>query len=290
MDSSLTTGFCVPQAVGLGFGKAGQEVLDLQNYLRRFGYLRQYDSSLLSIYPLNSSCIPDATPGMFDKGTLLALQTYQKFFCLEPTGVLDDLTIAQMSLPRCGVPDMPYQLSIGPAYTHLGFKWAKNNLRWKTGLQFPDFLPPGLTWEQFENFLNNGLEQWSAVTPLSFTRVNDDEGTEVLCRFTTMQEGDNPNDGPGGVFAATYSASTADGVAIAPAQIRFDKFDVWSFGTPSPNTVDLLSVVIHEMGHFLGLGHTDINTAIMFPTLSFGQQKRTLGQDDINGIQALYGS
>ena len=48
------------------------------------------------------------------------------------------------------------------------------------------------------------------------------------------------------------------------------------------------AVGIHEIGHLLGLSHSNDPNAIMFPSYSPG--RLTLGQDDIEGIQALYGS
>lgn len=80
---------------------------------------------------------------------------------------------------------------------------------------------------------------------------------------------------------------TTDGVPTQPASIFFDKFDRRSIGAVHYNTVDLLSVAIHEMGNVLGLDHTNIQAAVIFPTHPFSVQKHTLDQDDIRGIRAL---
>lgn len=52
---------------------------------------------------------------------------------------------------------------------------------------------------------------------------------------------------------------------------------------------DLWSVVLHELGHSLGLGHTADPSTIMYPFLSPNTARRTLAPDDIAGINALYG-
>lgn len=51
---------------------------------------------------------------------------------------------------------------------------------------------------------------------------------------------------------------------------------------------DVQSVALHEAGHALSLGHTYIPDAVMYPYIAKGQIKRTLHQDDINGICTIY--
>lgn len=54
--------------------------------------------------------------------------------------------------------------------------------------------------------------------------------------------------------------------------------------------VDLENVITHEAGHFLGLGHSDVDGSTMFASADAGETlKRTLEQDDRNGICAMYG-
>lgn len=50
-------------------------------------------------------------------------------------------------------------------------------------------------------------------------------------------------------------------------------------------------VATHEMGHALGLSHSSVADATMYPTYSYcSQDQRTLAADDISGLQSLYGS
>lgn len=53
------------------------------------------------------------------------------------------------------------------------------------------------------------------------------------------------------------------------------------------STFDLYTVLLHEVGHSLGLDHTNVNGSIMEPV--YEGARRTLGADDLAGIQFIYG-
>ena len=54
------------------------------------------------------------------------------------------------------------------------------------------------------------------------------------------------------------------------------------------NYVHLQSVATHEVGHLLGLGHTNVQDATMYAVYQDGSGAATLHQDDVNGVCALY--
>jgi Matrixin len=55
------------------------------------------------------------------------------------------------------------------------------------------------------------------------------------------------------------------------------------------NATDIQSVATHEIGHCLGLGHSPVRDAVMFESIRAGEIKRQLHQDDVFGIQTIYG-
>lgn len=83
--------------------------------------------------------------------------------------------------------------------------------------------------------------------------------------------------------------------AILGADIEFNQRseqnpDGFRFTTGPANTalVDLPTVLTHEMGHFLGLGHSDLDRAVMWESAGLGEQRRALAADDVEGVCDIY--
>lgn len=76
-------------------------------------------------------------------------------------------------------------------------------------------------------------------------------------------------------------------------RIRFYR-DAWSWqdGPGSVGSgVDIQGVACHELGHALGLGHTTVNGSTMTAFISgSGSSQRSIQNDDINGVQSIYGN
>jgi hypothetical protein len=85
----------------------------------------------------------------------------------------------------------------------------------------------------------------------------------------------------------TTSAMTGE---IIEADILFNPsfaFSTEATATP-PGFSDVLAVATHEVGHLLGLDHTPLPSAIMFPLVAGRYFSRTLTLDDTIGVSTLY--
>jgi len=127
-----------------------------------------------------------------------------------------------------------------------------------------------LEWEKYANIHLSPGTQADAVRTITLLFASRDHGDGY------------PFDGPGGVLAHTFYPAPPDTEPIA-GDMHFDADEDWHAGS----YVDLFTAALHEAGHALGLGHTSQTGALMYPYYHFATG---LTDDDIAGIQALYGS
>ncbi len=76
---------------------------------------------------------------------------------------------------------------------------------------------------------------------------------------------------------------------IVETDIKINDAYTWNAaGAKLPAAFDLQSVVLHELGHWLGLGHDEDDQAVMYAVMAVGTAKRALFANDLQGIAALY--
>ncbi len=83
----------------------------------------------------------------------------------------------------------------------------------------------------------------------------------------------------------TFNTQTGE---ILDADVEINSFRI-ELTVDEPVRFDLESIVTHEAGHFLGLSHSYVSGATMFPSYDAGDTGlRDLGADDVAGICAAY--
>ena len=176
-------------------------------------------------------------------------------------------------------------------------RWQKKDLTYYLA-SGPAEISPGVVRQTFAN----AFERWAAVTSLTFKEVGNPQQADMVLGFGAGSHcdlyhtagaacrKDSPFDGRGGVLAHCYFPPGAGGATAGDG--HFDSDEYWSADPVAgdSNVVRLLEVATHEIGHGLGLFHSQDTNSIMFPSYDPQRVKTQLGTSDINAIQLLYGS
>ncbi len=81
------------------------------------------------------------------------------------------------------------------------------------------------------------------------------------------------------------------GSRIYEADIRINSRDhLFSFSNEEDliENVDFQSLMVHELGHVLGLAHTESEQSVMQTELAGGVARRSLGQEDLSAVGCEY--
>ncbi|KAI3670040.1 hypothetical protein L6452_41627 [Arctium lappa] len=190
-----------------------------------------------------------------------------------------------MVIPRCGLPDKRTYIH-GSKSPHIvpHFKLFPGHPRCPPGKKKFTYAFPSNYSNKHVPPIERAFKQWTTATHyFTFSKIADFKHADLKLSFEQRKHGDIDFDGPG--KAATHAFWPTDG------RLHFDIEEPnWSDGPGiEPMKLDLETVAAHEIGHLLGLDHSEVPNAAMFPSISYGQKKKPLHEDDIKGIKTLYG-
>jgi len=144
--------------------------------------------------------------------------------------------------------------------------------------------------------VHEAMSVWAGVVPIKIQQQADEGpnpsdvayfGSTRLLRF-----GHHADDGEPATDDVLAHAWGPNDLSSLAGDVHLDDLNDW--GTfVSGSTNDILEVLVHEVGHALGMQHEDDVSCVMNSTQQNfynGLGTASLFQDDINGIQSLYGS
>ncbi|XP_071511760.1 macrophage metalloelastase-like [Diadema antillarum] len=208
-----------------------------------------------------------------------AIRRLQRMAGLAETGRLNNATLAKIKSKRCGNSDRPVDTSETRRRRFaIQHGWTKRKLTWAIKNFTPD-----LGRATIRRVMAQSFQVWSDVARLDFSETNF-PNADIIILFARESHGDGyAFDGPGGTLAHAYFPG--DGIG---GDVHFDEDETFSDRTR--HGTNLFIVAAHEIGHSLGLAHSEVSGALMAPYYQGYQPKFRLPSDDIRGIQNLYGA
>jgi hypothetical protein len=170
------------------------------------------------------------------------------------------------------------------AYTTLGYTWAQSPVAYyinPTNMDVPT--------AAIEPAIRAAANAWptQSGTPFTFTFAGFSTQT------TNTLDGINlvmfRNEANASALATTYSWFSGTNIVDADIVFWDGGFQFFTGSSGCVGGFYIEDIATHEFGHVLGLGHSTIPSATMYPSISTcSQSARTLDPDDIAGVRSLY--
>lgn len=140
-------------------------------------------------------------------------------------------------------------------------------------------VPEPLDRQQVVEATARAWSAWTWYIPVAVEYVPDPADAEIVVSFHEYDHGDGwPFDGPGGHLGHTFDLAQP---SLWRGQIHLDASEDWL------GELSMVSVLIHELGHVLGLVHVSTEESVMYP---YYREWQFIFDLDVDDAQKIWGS
>lgn len=269
--------FKKPNKFSMSYKKVKTFTTNAIGLLREYGYME----TVLKQTPEQSEMAGNIVNDDIIKNSIIE---FQKFNKLAMTGELNEETFALMTKSRCGDKDVYYKEDTFEEqdktrrvkrYVLSRRKWGRHRLYYHIKNYTPD-----MSKNVAKREIERGLKHWADISDINFVETTVEDAADLKMSFEVGDHGDKyPFYGAGGALAHAYYPTK--GV------LHFD--DAESFTSGVNNGINLYYTATHEIGHLLGIKHSNAPGAIMNAYYPGYSDVLTLTDDDINAAEDAVG-
>ena len=139
----------------------------------------------------------------------------------------------------------------------------------------------------FRGAILRAMRTWSVVADADFTLLDEGETAAISTGYNGTNEILFMHRGANSQLGQAQIWFTESGTILEADIWINDDYQLSASQDPAFNESDLESIVLHELGHWIPLGHSTDPQAVMYAVLNEGT-KRVLQSDDVNRLITLY--